>query len=108
MSDVPLPEPDYAQSELPRFFKDTLKQHKWWNEASMHAHAAAVSAAECAPLIEEIEALRQDGSRLSAENARLREVVESAAAADQYYDQPIAIKRLAEMARAALKGASHE
>ena len=33
----------------------------------------------------------------------LREVVESAAAADEYYDHPLAIKRLAEMARAALE-----
>jgi hypothetical protein len=40
------------------------------------AHAAAVSAVECAPLIEEIEVLRQDGSRLTAENARLREALE--------------------------------
>ena len=53
---IPLPEPDFAQAELPRFFKDTLKHHKWWNEASLHAHAAAVSAAKDA----EIAALRED------------------------------------------------
>jgi hypothetical protein len=37
--------------------------------------ATAVSAAECAPLIEEIEALRQDGSRLTAERDALRETL---------------------------------
>jgi chromosome segregation ATPase len=44
----------------------------------MHAHAAAVSAAECAPLIEEIEALRQDGSRLTAERDALRQYLDAA------------------------------
>ena len=34
------------------------------------------SDAECAPLMEEIEALRQDGSKLTAENAALRAELE--------------------------------
>jgi len=45
-----------------------------WTEAEkvvIHAHAAAVSAAECAPLMTEIEALRQDGSKLVAERDAL-------------------------------------
>jgi len=46
-----------------------------WFARSVCAHAAAVSAVECAPLIEEIEALRQDGSRLTAERDALRERV---------------------------------
>ena len=38
-----------------------------------------------------------------AENAALRAVVESAAAADEFQNSPEAIQRLAAMARAALK-----
>jgi hypothetical protein len=39
----------------------------------------------------------------AADNAALREVVEGAAAADEFMDSPEAIYRLARMARAALK-----
>ncbi len=65
MSNTPLPEPD-------------SRWHPSWGLPStysadqMHAHAAAVSAAECEPLMAEIEALRQDGSRLAADNAALQ------------------------------------
>jgi len=52
----------------------------------------AVSCRPCAAKVHEI--------------ARLREVVESAAAADEFYDSPGAIQRLATMARAALKTAT--
>jgi hypothetical protein len=39
----------------------------------------------------------------AADNAALREVVEGAAAADEFLENPAAIYRLARMARAALK-----
>jgi hypothetical protein len=39
----------------------------------------------------------------AADNAALREVVESTAAADEFKDSPGAMERLAKMARAALK-----
>jgi hypothetical protein len=42
----------------------------------------------------------------AADNAALREVVEGAAAADEFLDSPEAIYRLARMARAALKEAT--
>jgi len=38
-----------------------------------HYFAALVAAAECAPLADEIDALRQDGSRIAVENKALRE-----------------------------------
>jgi cell division protein FtsB len=68
MSNVPLPEP------VGIVWSDG-RPHHTYAVGQLHAHAAAVSAAECAPLIEEIEALRQDGSKLSADNAALRERV---------------------------------
>jgi cysteine sulfinate desulfinase/cysteine desulfurase-like protein len=39
----------------------------------------------------------------AADNAALREIVESIAAADEFFENPEAIYRLARMARAALK-----
>ena len=49
----------------------------WSDCRPHHTYSAtqlrAYSDAECAPLMEEIDALRQDGSKLTAENAALRE-----------------------------------
>ena len=42
----------------------------------------------------------------AADNAALREIVESTAAADEFLDSPEAIFRLARMARSALKEAT--
>lgn len=85
MSNTPLPEPYgcvtlHTVSGLEFFYRhpeppylDTAKSCTVvYTGEALHAHAAAVSAAECEPLMAEIEALRQDGSRLAADNAALR------------------------------------
>lgn len=46
MSNTPLPEPDYTQVTPPRFYKDERTIQHWWGAEAMHAHAAAVLAAE--------------------------------------------------------------
>ena len=46
MSNTPLPEPDYTQVTPPRFYKDERTIQHWWGDEAMHAHAAAVLAAE--------------------------------------------------------------
>ena len=46
----------------------------WWDKEAIDA-MHAYSDAECAPLMKEIEALRQGGSKLTAETAALRERV---------------------------------
>jgi len=68
----PLPEPDMSY---------VIDGPAKYNADQMRAHAAAVSAAD---------------------NVALREIVEGAAAADEFLDSPEAIYRLAKMARAAL------
>jgi len=73
---IKLPEPKKY------FGLDTESDFSYYTAAQMHAHAAAVSAAD---------------------NAALREVVESTAAADEFMDSPEAMDRLAVMARAALR-----
>ena len=75
---VPLPVPKKY------FGLDTESDFSYFTAAQMREYAAAVSAAD---------------------NAGLREVVESTAAADEFLDSPEAIYRLARMARAALKTA---
>jgi hypothetical protein len=66
------------------FGLDTESDFTYFTGAQMRDYAADVSAAD---------------------NAKLREVVESAAAADEFKDSPGAMDRLAEYARAALKTA---
>ena len=52
-----------------------------------------VAAAECAPLINEIEALRQDGSRLAVENKSLREKCDDAVEwAEKNCDEVLALR----------------
>jgi hypothetical protein len=76
MSSVPLPEPVDDVRVTWRGETEFLRaEDDYYTANQMHAHAAAVSAAECAPLIEEIEALRQDGSKLTAERDALRDAV---------------------------------
>ena len=58
--------------------------------------------AEVAQLRQYLDTAQRRAAALGDEVAGLREVVESAAAADEYYDHPLAIQRLALMARAAL------
>ena len=76
MSDT-VPEPDWV-----------LEVRQWLQDRD-NSRAAAVSAADSAELRERVKVLL--------------EVVESAAAADQYLENPEAIFRLARMARAALE-----
>jgi len=76
MTTVPLPEPDMSY---------VIDGPAKYNAQQLYAYAAAVSAAD---------------------NVALREIVESAAAADEFLDSPEAIYRLARMARAALKEAT--
>jgi hypothetical protein len=66
------------------FGVDAEPDFTYYTASQMREYAAAVSAAD---------------------NAKLREVVESAAAADEFKDSPGAMDRLAEYARAALKTA---
>ena len=63
---LPLPEP---RSKLIGLVPPFLSLR--YDAIQMYAY----SDAECAPLMKEIEALRQDGSKLTAENAALRERV---------------------------------
>jgi len=70
---VPLPEPDMSY---------VIDGPSKYNAQQLHAYAVAVSAAD---------------------NVALREIVESAAAADEFLDSPEAIFRLARLARAALR-----
>ena len=55
-------------------------------------------------LMHQMDDLRKKNATLQSQFRVLREVVESAAAADEFYDHPLAIKRLAVMARKALGG----
>ena len=50
---------------------DEFLMHPTQGECYTLNQLRAYSDAECAPLMEEIEALRQDGSKLTAENAAL-------------------------------------
>ena len=55
----------------------------------------------------EIATMREYAAAVSAaDNVALREIVEGAAAADEFLENPEAIYRLARMARAALKAAT--
>lgn len=111
MSDtVPLPEPVNAWHT-----KDGYKAYSQWHgpvfEADqMHAYADAKSAAECAPLVEEIEALRRDGSTLTARVRVLEDALREYIAAADYStcgsDDVTAMLRFGEadkVARAALE-----
>ena len=64
--------------------------------------------AEIAQLREYLDTAQRRASALGDEVAGLLEVVESAAAADEYYDHPPAIQRLATMARIALAARKEE
>jgi hypothetical protein len=75
---VPLPVPKKY------FGLDTESDFSYFTADQIRKYAAAVSAAD---------------------NAALREIVEGAAAADEFMDSPEAIYRLARMARTALKTA---
>lgn len=70
MSEIPLPDTPFMK------YMERRVQEAYTAD-QMHSHAAAQSAAECEPLMAEIEALRKDGSNLSADNAALRKQVQA-------------------------------
>ena len=63
---------------------------------------------EVTQLRQYLDTAQRRASALGDEVAGLLEVVESAAAADEYYDHPPAIQRLATMARIALAARKEE